>query len=281
MFLVERAHALRAPYMRRSADWIWLLGMLSIAGGFGSIAICGFLWPIADLSLQDGRCRVGLPLKVTIPLLTFDIIINTALTGTFIYLLKPLLRFGGVPHSNALSSRFTQGLRKMLKANEQSLSSDVYPMNQNFLRSIEALLWKTLIGSVLVMLPTVGNIAGLYTLQGRELGWLCLTVCTCDSTVAAIPFFLLVTDNSHSYLGSVHYPLAYSGIAGRRRKNSGHVGTRVRERRLDRSLSLTMSYHRRLLELLGTFSLGGEKVTRHNLEWVPVFSGTYPTSSAL
>jgi hypothetical protein len=186
--------------------------MLSIAGGFGSIAICGFLWPIADLSPKDGRCRIGIPLKVTIPLLSFDIIINTALTGTFIYLLKPLLRFGGIPHSNALTSRFTQGLRKMLKADERRMSSDVYPMNQNFLKSIEALLWKSLIGSVLVMLPTVGNIAALYSLQGRELGWLCLTVCTFDGTGAPASRFSLVTDKRNSHLGSMRYSLADGGI---------------------------------------------------------------------
>lgn len=63
VFLVERAHALRAPYMRRCRDWIWLAGMLTIGCGFGTIALCGFIWPIADMSELDGRCRIGLPLK--------------------------------------------------------------------------------------------------------------------------------------------------------------------------------------------------------------------------
>lgn len=171
---------MRAPYMRRTQDWIWLIGMLSIAGGFGSIAICGFLWPIADISSRDGRCRIGLPFKVTIPLLSFDVVINTALTATFIYLLRPLLRFGDVTDSAVPTSLFSKGLRRILKSSARRRSMEVYPVNVHFLASIEGLLWKSFIGSLLVMLPTVANLAALYSLHGRELGWLCLTICTFD-----------------------------------------------------------------------------------------------------
>ncbi|KAF2798399.1 hypothetical protein K505DRAFT_394712 [Melanomma pulvis-pyrius CBS 109.77] len=184
-FLVERAHAMRAPYMPRRRDWIWLMGMLSIAGGFGSIAICGFLWPISDISSRDGRCRIGLPLKVTIPLLSFDVVINMALTAIFIYLLQPLLRFGGM-NAAVTANIFTKGLRRIMKRTGHGHNSDIYPMNSNFLKSIEALLWRSFIGSLLVMLPTVGNLAALYSLQGRELGWLCLTICTFDAVTWAV-----------------------------------------------------------------------------------------------
>lgn len=184
---MERAHALRAPYMRRSRDWIWLGGMVIIACGFGSIAIAGFIWPIADLSPHDGRCRIGVPYKVTIPLLSFDVVINTLLTGIFIYLLRPLLRFGDMSNEEAPASRFTKGLRRILKSSDESSAVGVYPMNRNFLKSIERLLWKSFIGSVLVMLPTVGNLAALLPLRGRELGWLCLTICTFDGTSPPMP----------------------------------------------------------------------------------------------
>jgi hypothetical protein len=171
---------MRAPYMGRTHDWIWLIGMLSIAGGFGSIAICGFLWPIADLSPQNGRCRIGLPFKVTIPLLSFDVVINTALTATFIYLLRPLLRFGDLANSAVPANLLTKGLCRMLTSSGRRRSMEVHHMNGHFLKSIEALLWKSFIGSLLVMLPTVANLAALYSLHGRELGWLCLTICTFD-----------------------------------------------------------------------------------------------------
>lgn len=189
IFLVERAHAIRAPYVRRTSDWIWLFGMFVIVTGFGSIAICAFLWPIAEMSPKDGRCRIGLPFKVTIPLLTFDVTINTALTAVFVYLMKPLLRFRGTDGTNNAGSRITKGIWRMLSNAERPHGGEMYPMNQNFHKSIEALLRRSLIGSVLVMLPTVSNLAVMYTLKGRELGWLCLTICTVDGTFRMVERF--------------------------------------------------------------------------------------------
>lgn len=167
--------------MRRTQDWIWLGGMLIIAAGFGSIAIAAFVWPISDLSSVDGRCRIGLPLKVTIPLVTFDAAINVALTALFVYLLRPLMHFERTSHSTAVAThRFTAGLGRMLNKSAHTNIPGVCPVNRNFLKSIERLLWKSTIGSVLVMLSTISNIAILCWMRGRELGWLCLTICTFD-----------------------------------------------------------------------------------------------------
>lgn len=81
IFLVERAHALRAPYPRRAHDWIWLARMIVVASGFGTITVFAFIYPLTGLSTRDGKYRIDLPLKVTIPLLSFNTIINLALTG--------------------------------------------------------------------------------------------------------------------------------------------------------------------------------------------------------
>ncbi|KAF2733537.1 hypothetical protein EJ04DRAFT_565069 [Polyplosphaeria fusca] len=184
IFLVERAHALRAPYMSRFSDWIWLSGMLAIVTGFSSLAVCGFLWPIGELSKTDGRCRIGLPLKVTIPFLTFDIVINAALTGIFIYLLKPLLHYSILSAPIVPANWFHERVRRMVKTDNRRASVGVYPVNETFLTSIKMLLWKSLAGSIAVMLPTAANIAALSAQQGRELSWLCLILCIVDVTWA-------------------------------------------------------------------------------------------------
>ncbi|OCK84811.1 hypothetical protein K432DRAFT_344472 [Lepidopterella palustris CBS 459.81] len=181
IFLAERAHAMRAPYLRRAHDWIWLAGMLMVGIGFGSIAVVAFTFPVANLSVMDGRCRIGLPLKVTIPLLSFDAIINLVLTGVFIHLLRPLLSFGGISDISPLwVNRWMDKIRGMLKTKEAPSSALLCPANRSLLRSVEVLLWKSLFGSILVMLPTVANLGLLYHMKGRELGWLCFTVCTID-----------------------------------------------------------------------------------------------------
>lgn len=43
---------------------------------------------------------------------------------------------------------------------------------------LDKLLLKTLLGSVLVMIPTVANLGAITVLNGRELDWVCLATCT-------------------------------------------------------------------------------------------------------
>lgn len=93
LFLVERLHIIRWQHKRRCDDWIWVVSIAVIALGFGAIAVVALMYPIAKLATSHGgRCHIGLPYKVTIPLLTYDILINFALTGIFITLLYPLLK---------------------------------------------------------------------------------------------------------------------------------------------------------------------------------------------
>lgn len=141
IFLVERAHALRAPYLRRAHDWIWLARMIVVASGFGTITVFAFIYPLTDLSTTDGKCRIGLPLKVSIPLLSLDATINLALTGVFIYLLQPLLNFSGLSNTSPLwTNRLTSCIRCVLKTKERPDSDYQYPINKNFLKSVDVLL---------------------------------------------------------------------------------------------------------------------------------------------
>ncbi|XTI92068.1 hypothetical protein V2W45_1471720 [Cenococcum geophilum] len=121
---VTIAHVLRAPYLRRAHDWIWLARMIVVASGFGTIIVFAFIYPLTDLSTTDGKCRIGFPLK------------------------------------------------------ERPDSDYLYPINKNFPKSVEMLLWKFLIGSALLMLLTVASLGLLYHMKGRELQYAYLTVLT-------------------------------------------------------------------------------------------------------
>lgn len=185
IFLLERARIVRAPFVPRLKDFVWLLGMFIICGGFGAIAIVGYLSPVVELSKLDGRCRIGLPPRVSFPLLCFDVAINFVLTGVFFWLLRPVLDFRGFLKVSAwLGDKFTSKVKKSVRKREVELESALEgtslksAMNKN----IKALLWKCLIGSTLVMLPTVANMTQFYIMNSRELGWVCLTICTFDGT---------------------------------------------------------------------------------------------------
>src|SRR5690348_6571629 len=83
LFLIERAHALQTKSKHRLHDWLWITGVLLVVSGFGGIGIVIFIYPVADISPIDGRCRIGIPRYITIPLLVYDICLNIFLTLSF------------------------------------------------------------------------------------------------------------------------------------------------------------------------------------------------------
>ncbi|KAF2095274.1 hypothetical protein NA57DRAFT_44928, partial [Rhizodiscina lignyota] len=201
LFLVERAHALRAPYLRRLHDWMWLGMMFVVITGFGTIAGAAFAWPIAEVGgkaissdippAADGRCRIGIPLKVTVPLLTYDIFINIALTGVFLWLLTPLVSFSARATSMSPASNTTTAIDTAMMT---EMNYNVVSTRPAGATSIEKLVAKSLIGAVLVLFPTVVNLVLLYHFKGREFGWLCLSICTLDVTWAVSVVHWLTVD---------------------------------------------------------------------------------------
>jgi hypothetical protein len=183
LFLVERTHAPRASYRGRWRDWVWLAGTSATLMGFTSIAIVGFLYPIATFSPGDGHCRIGLRRYVTMPLLIFDVVLNIYLTFVFVWLLRPLVRTGSLLARTSPTSRLAKCFCAMTRRSRTGTSIDLNRSNQHMVQKLEHLLLKTFLGSVLVMIPTIVNLAALTILEGRELGWICLIACTVDGTL--------------------------------------------------------------------------------------------------
>lgn len=97
MFLVERAHAARYMLKQRRDDWMWYASIHKdqleqpsnlkmsrktsvgiVIVGFGTIAVTGFSFPLAQFKGKPGSCKIGLPLSVTIPLLANDILVRVS-----------------------------------------------------------------------------------------------------------------------------------------------------------------------------------------------------------
>lgn len=170
LFLVERAHILRAPYAPRYKDLLWLLSTIAIIVCLGAICIVGIVSPKYVLSEVDGRCRIGLQRYAAIPLLTCDIVINLYLTTVFIYLLSPLVK-DNTSSGTGVVNRVTLCISKTLGRVQQKATMDLHRSNKALVKRVETLLQKTLIGCVLVILPTGGNLAAICILVGKELAF--------------------------------------------------------------------------------------------------------------
>ncbi|KAJ4982669.1 hypothetical protein SVAN01_11842 [Stagonosporopsis vannaccii] len=181
LFLVERTRALRAPFKSRLRDRTWIIGTTFVLGGSGCLSVLAFAYHIADLSPVDGRCRIGIPRRVTISIVAYDIAINILLTATFAYLLSPLIRSGTLSAKAFPATRLAECFSAIWE--RQKGDAGILPAdrgNQHVVEKLEKLLWKTFLGSVLVMIPTIANLAAITAFNGRELGWVCLTTCTFD-----------------------------------------------------------------------------------------------------
>ena len=187
LFLVERAHQLVATKVPRHRDWIYMGGIASVMLGFGVLAVFAFIHPVTSLSKVDGKCRIGLPLSITIPLLSYDICINFFLTFVFVLRGARLVKVRGFRHAMhcialALPFRRVPGLNDPVKA-------------------CELFMGRSGLGASAIILPTIANLVILFVLNGHENGWLCFTICTVDSmflflTLSASPCFALFSHSS-------------------------------------------------------------------------------------
>ena len=178
IFLVERAHAIRASHYDRLQDRIWIAGMLIVLSGFGTIAVFAFLEPTYELSQVDGICRIGLPFRITLPLLIYDILMNLVMTVTFFVLLRPFMRNGMPSFAPVWTKREVRRVRRWLKMNTSSIDPAEGALDSRGI--LERLPWKSFLACIAILVSTVTNLSLLLYLRGREQGWLCFTVCACD-----------------------------------------------------------------------------------------------------
>ncbi|KAF3002456.1 hypothetical protein E8E13_004931 [Curvularia kusanoi] len=100
LFLLERVHVLRAPFVDRLRDPVWVIGVILTVGGYAGIMGFQFMSPRADLSRVDGVCRIGIQPDAGLAIITLDTTINLALTVIFIWQLRPTLGKSILPWSS-------------------------------------------------------------------------------------------------------------------------------------------------------------------------------------
>ncbi|KAI7344287.1 hypothetical protein KC320_g8913 [Hortaea werneckii] len=213
LFLLERTHAVKKGIKKRINDPFWITFMGVVIVGFGTIAILAFLAPIGMVDEGDGQCRIGLPRKAVMILMTYDILINIILTGAFLCQLHPLFRMrADQPVLRTQTSLIP--LRTMLtrpdfattkfepaghaagsddsssSANEQQQFRLDRVIDPN-IDHLKALVKKSLFGAIVMMTATIINLALLYKYHGQEHGWICFMCCLIDVTWTVATIHLL------------------------------------------------------------------------------------------
>lgn len=205
IFFVERIHVVRAPFFRRSHDWVYLSCMVLVLTALIAQSINAYIHPVTEMWESDGLCHIGIPGIVSIPGLTIDVMGGIGLTGLFFYLLRPVIKVHDSTHLSSMlrSSRAREATETQNSRNETAIQ-----------RNIRILLWKSIVGGVLVIIPTTANMIQFVITEGRELGMICLSICMLDRTSTFITQYRKFEREltKHSDLQLCSHALAYVRI---------------------------------------------------------------------
>ncbi|KAL6155653.1 hypothetical protein ACJQWK_05579 [Exserohilum turcicum] len=169
-FFVERIHVVRAPFVNRRKDKIYLACMAMIALMYSCVAINAGINHVVELKDSDGRCYFGIRAVVAVPFVVVNFFTDAALTAVFVYLLRPVLqKQGGSAYSCMI-------VRRSGKADGPTHGGEDTPMRKN----IRNLLWKSIIGSLLIEISSAANMVQIIATKGDELGMICMTICLVD-----------------------------------------------------------------------------------------------------
>jgi hypothetical protein len=174
-FLCERVHIVRAPFVRRSKDKVYLACVIPAMTLYLIISINSYFWRVTAMHDSDGRCHFGISSAASIPVLSVNVLTNVFLTGVFIYLLRPVIKLYRVPTvSAALEKKNTKPDAETPTIQPSTTQESAVQKN------IKTLLWKSILGAILTELPVAANMIQFLITGGRELGMMCLTFCMVD-----------------------------------------------------------------------------------------------------
>jgi hypothetical protein len=152
---------------------VYLSCMVAVLLALVGQSINAYIHPVTEMRESDGRCHFGIPGKVSIPGLAIDLIGGIGLTGLLFYLLRPVIK--------VQSSELSPGVPRPNLTRDVTVTQD--SRNETAVqRNIRTLLWKSVVGSILIVIPTTANMIQFVITDGQELGMVCLSICMLDCT---------------------------------------------------------------------------------------------------
>ncbi|KAI0574788.1 hypothetical protein Alg130_09537 [Pyrenophora tritici-repentis] len=175
VFLVERIHVVRAPFVNRKNDRIYLGCMAMIIVTYSIVAANTWVNHVTELRASDGRCHFGIRGIGSIPFTVVNFTTNGILTAVFFYLLRPVSQ-----------KPVSAGFSTALGGSDTDTVTGHGGSDTMVRKNIRNLIWKSVVGSLLVEIPTAANMIQFAVTRGEELGMISLTICLVDACWDAV-----------------------------------------------------------------------------------------------
>jgi len=137
---------------------------------YTTVAINTWLNHVTELRASDGRCHFGIRGIGSIPFTIVNLTTNGILTAVFFYLLRPVSQ-----------KPVSAGFCTVLGSTSDTDTCTAHGGSDTMVRKkIRNLIWKSVVGSLLIEIPTAANMIQFAITRGEELGMICLTICLVD-----------------------------------------------------------------------------------------------------
>jgi hypothetical protein len=166
MFWLERVRIVRAPFIDRFRDPIWIVGMILIFGGFVTMTGCEFISPRAFLSHVDGSCTIGIHPTYATAVIAVDTFFNFLLMGIFILQFRPADGFAACKPVMCKVTRETDNRTSSIRASLH--------------RDLRRMLVKNVVGSIFMLLATAVNNILFITQEWANESHSCQLLCLSD-----------------------------------------------------------------------------------------------------
>jgi hypothetical protein len=182
LFLLERVRIVRAPFVERKRDVIWIGGTILTVCGYLGIMGFEFVAPEADLSRVDGNCRIGIQPGAAVGVIVLDTVFNVVLTVIFIWQLRPAI--ASTAHQSSsdvngpIQKRRAASICHLLSLKKHHLGSSGRTSSEN---SFRAMVMRNITGSALLLLNTI--VPNVIFLKWKFARWAhaCSLMCLTDS----------------------------------------------------------------------------------------------------
>lgn len=182
LFLLERVHIVRAPFVDRAKDPVWVFGAVLTVIGWVAVTAYEYVRPRADLSRVDGICRIGIQPDSAVAVIVLDTTVNVALAAIFIWQLQPTLS-SMVNRESYGSSKVSAGAlsRSCLNIFTTNTDDDRNTARADSARNLKAMLWRNVVGSCLLLFAQVANNTLFLAWPFALHSYVCQLMCLTDS----------------------------------------------------------------------------------------------------
>ncbi|KAJ6276654.1 hypothetical protein J3E71DRAFT_403221 [Bipolaris maydis] len=192
LFLLERIRIVRAPFINRWRDPLYVGGGISFVSGFIAITGAQFATRIVVFPGGNGECSIGFRPPTSYLIVAVDVTANLALTGIFIWQLRPAVALqiprmpstannaGGTNDSNA------EGIRLWIR----SVHKTVWGSHSS---KLQVMLVRNVVGALIMLISSITFNILIASQDFARRGHVCMLLCLTDVTVCMLVTQYLTT----------------------------------------------------------------------------------------